>query len=302
MRAPRSRFQDVLCGVDFSQDSRAALQYAAAVARRGGGRVYALFVNDPLLEQAAAVALPNANLAETTERELQKFVAAALGPETSPIAAPVVASGDPAEEIRKTVKRLSADLIVLGTRGLGGAGKFFFGSTTSRVLRSTEYPILAVPAAGGKRRKGMANPWPTQVLAAIKMGEPAAADARAAADVAAWFGASLTLITVVEPVQSPLWLLGGGRVDDRGRLMAAKTRLSEIADKLDKPGIAVRALLGPTADQIGAAAVDTGGDLIILRLRADAGLLGARQGSVTYRVLSTARVPVLALSAPSRSK
>jgi hypothetical protein len=36
--------------------------------------------------------------------------------------------------------------------------------------------------------------------------------------------------------------------------------------------------------------------MIVLRLRADKGFLGSRQGSVTYRVLSTTRAPVLALT------
>src|SRR5262245_43464236 len=112
MPTSRSRFQNVLCGIDFSQDSRAALQYAGAVAHRAGGRVVALFVNDELLEQAARIVLPKADLAARTMRELEKFVASALGPDAT-LVAPEVTSGKPADEIQKAAGRVNADLIVL---------------------------------------------------------------------------------------------------------------------------------------------------------------------------------------------
>jgi nucleotide-binding universal stress UspA family protein len=284
----------MLCGIDFSQDSRTALQYAAAVGSRGGGRVSAIFVDDPLLERAAAVQFDE-QIAEKTARELQKFIASAVGAEAASRVTPVLSSGEPADEIQKAAKRLGADLIVLGTRGLGGAGKLFFGSTTSRVLRTARCPVLAVPASRS-RKKAVAADWPTHMLAAIKVGEQSALDGKAAADVAAWFRAALTFVTVVEPAQSPLWLLRGRRADDRRRLLSAKARLSETAAKLGLKKTNVRALFGNPAEQIVAAAVDCGSDLIVLRLRAESGLLGSRQGSVTYRVLSTTKLPVLALS------
>jgi nucleotide-binding universal stress UspA family protein len=284
----------MLCGIDFSQDSRTALQHAAAIARRSGGRVSAIFVDDPLLERAAAVQFDD-QIAEKTARELQKFITSAVGAEAASRVTPVLSSGEPADEIQKAAKRLGADLIVLGTRGLGGAGKLFFGSTSSRVLRTTRCPVLAVPASRS-RRKEVAPGWPARILAAIKTGDRTNADAKAAAAVAASFRAALTLATVIEPVQAPLSLLRGRRSADRERLLSAKTRLSEAAARLGLKNSSVRVLFGNPAEQIVAAAVDFECDLIVLQLRADKGLLGSRQGSVTYRVLSTTKVPVLALS------
>jgi nucleotide-binding universal stress UspA family protein len=257
----------------------------------------AIFVNDPLLERAAAVTFGGRSVADESARELQNFITSAVGKDAASRVAPVLSSGEPAGEIQKAAKRMGADLIALGTRGLGGAGKLFFGSTTSRVLRTTSRPVLAVPASRA-RRKGINQQWPTHVLAAVKAGEPTALDVKAAAGVAAGFRSRLTLVTVVEPVQSPQWLRGR-RSDDRARLLSARNRLSEAAAKaaLEQTKHAdVHALFGNPAEQIVAAAVDCGGDLIVLRLRADKGFLGSRQGSVTYRVLSTTKVPVLALT------
>ena len=51
---PVELFQKILCPVDFSGNSRHALQYAALLARRADARLIALFVEDPLLAVASA--------------------------------------------------------------------------------------------------------------------------------------------------------------------------------------------------------------------------------------------------------
>src|SRR6187431_2841300 len=50
----RCRMRSILCPVDFSANSRAALRYAATLVRHGDGRVVVLYVDDPLLAVAAA--------------------------------------------------------------------------------------------------------------------------------------------------------------------------------------------------------------------------------------------------------
>lgn len=52
--------------------------------------------------------------------------------------------GEPTEEIVEYADGAGADLVVLGTRGRGGAPDAILGSTTARVLRRTSRPILAV--------------------------------------------------------------------------------------------------------------------------------------------------------------
>jgi nucleotide-binding universal stress UspA family protein len=291
-----SHFARALCGIDFSENSRTALQYATSIARRANGKVSAIFVNDPLLAQAAAAAFDEQSMADTTAREFQKFITAAVGEDAAPIVEQVVVVGDPAEEITKAAKTLQTDLIVLGTRGLGGAGKMFFGSTTSRVLRTTGCPILAVPGAE-KDGGGVPEGWPRRIVAAIKPGDDMAADARAAAEIAKWFGASLTLASILRPVQSPIWLLSReyGK-SAQVRLGEMRSRLASIAPTLDMPDVGVHVADGDVASGITAAAREHRADLIVLRLMTDEGLLGDRQGSVTYRVLSSSHLPVVALS------
>jgi nucleotide-binding universal stress UspA family protein len=294
-------FRTILCPVDFSADSRAALRYAATIAQRGQGHVTVLFVSDPLLAAAAAVAWDERKLAERTGVELRRFVTSVVGATGVGAVSSLVAMGDPAREIRKAARRLKSDLVVLGARGLGGAGKLFFGSTTERVLRNADFPVLAVPRAAN-RRAGPLRSWPTRVLAAIEPGNHAAADVRRAADVARWFKTPLLLLTVVPPVQTPSWLRPGAGAHERRLVLAARTRLRSLAARPGHQTVAIRVLTGDPAEQIAAASVDSGVGIIVLRLRPRGRLFGARQGTVTYRVLCSAALPVLALVEPRQRR
>ena len=173
----------------------------------------------------------------------------------------------------------------------------FFGSTTSRVLRTTECPILAVPAVEKEGGRRVPEGWPRRIVAAIKPGDDMTADARAAAEIAKWFGASLILVSILRPVQSPLWLLS--REYRQGR--SGAPRRVAIASHVDRAearraDVRVHVAADDVASGIAEAAPEHRADLIVLRLRAEQGLLGDRQGSVTYRVLSSSHLPVLALS------
>jgi nucleotide-binding universal stress UspA family protein len=55
-----------------------------------------------------------------------------------------VLRGVPHDEIIEYVDEVSGDIVVLGTRGRGGAAGDLIGSTTARVLRRTSHPILTV--------------------------------------------------------------------------------------------------------------------------------------------------------------
>jgi len=290
-----SQFQRVLCAVDFSEHSRTALRYAAAIARRSQGRLTVLFVNDPLLVAAAAAAYDTRALASTTRRQLQQFVQGAMG-STADVNC-TVTLGEPAKEIHKAAARTRADLIVLGTRGLGDARKLFVGSTAGRVLRTTKSPVLAVPPVSRADRYPSPD-WPRQVVAAIELGSRAGDDARRAVGVARWFRARAALATVVPPAQTPPWLhVNSG---DRDRVGLARKALLRVAASVGGDAVPVRVLLGDPAEQIAAAAADGGAGLIVLLLRPADRLFGTRQGSVAYRVLCNASMPVLAL--PDRAR
>lgn len=297
---PRQIFGSILCPVDFSTHSRRALEYAALVAARAGGSVSTLFVNDPLLVAAAAAAYDQRALASRSRVELERFVGKALKsrPSASRIAS-FVTLGQPAREIVKVARRLESRLIVVGSEGLSGTSRLFFGSTTAQVLTRAGVPVLAIPPSG---TRPVSAAWPgRRVLSAISLGRHAAHDVATAGELARWFGAALSLVHVVEPTHVPSWLTGRPDRHDRSRADAARTRLERLVSTLGPAGTAdIHVLVGDPATQIAALATDLGAGLVMVTLRKAPGLFGARQGSITYRVVCEAGTPVLALPASWR--
>ena len=56
----------------------------------------------------------------------------------------VYQEGDPAGEIIKAAKEHSADIIVMGSRGMGQIGGLILGSVSERVLHAAHGPVLIV--------------------------------------------------------------------------------------------------------------------------------------------------------------
>ncbi len=298
---PTRMFRSVLCPVDFSAHARQALRHAVAIARRSGGRVTVLYVNDPLLTAAAAATADGASLSRTSAAELKQFVRQAVGPRDAARIARHTAVGEPAREILRKARRLRADLVVLGTHGLRGPARLFLGSTTERVLRQTTTPILAIPPAVG--RGGVAKGWPgRRMLAAIDLDADGSSDTHAAAAVARALGLPLTLVHIVEPGRVPPWLNEFLRHDNQARTRRAREALTRLAGLLGSDlDVDTRVLVGTPGEQIASAADAAGAGLIVLALRRGDGIFGAAQGSITYRVLSSGcSIPVLAV--PTRRR
>ena len=56
----------------------------------------------------------------------------------------VVTSGKPYREILSAATNDNSDLIVMGVHGRGATDRFFFGSTTSHVVREAHCPVLTL--------------------------------------------------------------------------------------------------------------------------------------------------------------
>ena len=140
------RLRSFVCGVDFSRHSRAALRCAAALASAVGARLTVLFVDDPLLVAAEARHGRNgrAGGARRTRAALARFVAASLKAAAGVRCANI--AGEPGPGLVRFARGHRADLIVVGTRGTGGARALLFGSTTNYLVRHVRIPILVVPA------------------------------------------------------------------------------------------------------------------------------------------------------------
>jgi nucleotide-binding universal stress UspA family protein len=288
-RVPRATtFKSVLCAVDFSPQSDAALQAAGQVARACGGHLTVLNVEDPLLSAgAAAGGYDTAYLKKSTLARLNRLMErmaarSGLGPGAWTTQ---VLLGKPARAILLLARKISADLIVMGTNGRSGPAKWFFGSVANQVLTRTTVPALVV--ARNKPRSAAPVMHGRPVVGGIELERHARFDARRIARAAQLLSGDLTLVHVV---------YRAGDVPTveyyQAQLAAAQKRLQRLAKSV---GAHSRVLLGRPEDGIVAAASEVKAGLIVLALRRGRGIFGARQGATTYRVLCSSNIPVLAL-------
>jgi nucleotide-binding universal stress UspA family protein len=136
--------RNVLCSIDFSDSSTAALESAAAWSAKAGARLTALHVIElpvqasvlpeyvPLRDRLIADARDSLDaLIPQTVRQSRDF-------ETQ------VAVGRPGPEILRAAEIHNADLIVMGVRGRNAIDLAVLGSATQHVLRRARCPVLAV--------------------------------------------------------------------------------------------------------------------------------------------------------------
>lgn len=297
-------FRSILSPVDFSEHSRHALRWAAVFAARFQSRLTVINVVDTLLAEAARIRLGHDLAKMATEPALREFVATA----------PSAGKGQPVETVLKTVIGKApdaileaatadgADLIVMGTQGLGGLRKWLLGSTTERLLRRTHIPVLAVPLAGeSDAARQNQDVEIFDILAATDFSESSVTAANIAANLARQWSASLTLAHVVEPVTvPPQWQLLVEQSDEM-RVDSARTNLKDLARQLcDDGGCEQIVVLGRPAELIGSIARDRGMQLIVMGLNSDRGIFAPRPGSIAYRVLSATTVPVLVVPASEK--
>ena len=286
----------VLCPVDFSDPSRTALVYAAAVAEHFGAALTLLAVDDPLLTEAAASAGLGSSLTEQTTQELRRLAEEVIGTPRIGALHFRARAGKPATEILQEAGSSAVDLIVMGSRGRTGVRKLFFGSTTERVLRETTVPVLVTgPHAPSGRSLDDVARQIRHVLAPVDLTAASPHQITIAADIALALSASLRIVHVTEPFGMPVPVEQVMADADAARRTSAERRLGDLARSI--PGDVKADTLvvsGSPAEEIVALIDAPHATLIVMGLHSTPPF-GPRMGSVSYRVLSLTRALVLAL-------
>jgi nucleotide-binding universal stress UspA family protein/quercetin dioxygenase-like cupin family protein len=135
--------QTILHPTDFSENSRYAFQTACALARDNHATLLILHVMMPSVSPLFQESLPDPLRAA----ESQESLATLPWPQPSDPQIRVehrLAEGDPAEEILRLAKALRCEVIVMGTHGRTGLGRFLTGSVAEEVLRNAVCPVLVV--------------------------------------------------------------------------------------------------------------------------------------------------------------
>jgi nucleotide-binding universal stress UspA family protein len=146
----RGPFPRILVATDFSPAAEEAWKTARRLAQSLGAELVLLhvLVEGPLYSESpftgARVREVYASARAWAEKQLEQWAAEA---KASGLAVRVdLRSGVPHREIVKAARNRT-DLIVVGSRGLGGVERAMLGSVADRVIRLASCPVLSVRPA-----------------------------------------------------------------------------------------------------------------------------------------------------------
>lgn len=240
---PGMCFRSVLCALDLSDQSRGVLYHAAGLAGAAEARLSLLHVTggDP----------------GEAELELRRRYFETIPYGAHYLVDPHVAarSGGTTEAVLDEARERAADLIVAGSRGRGALARLLLGSTSARLLKETDRPVLLVPP-GDLEVVSLSSDRVAlhfgAVIAAVDLAESNDAGLRLAAALASL-------------ARQPLLLLTVGQPDDDQHQLAEALRTRARGVGVTPTAFIVRK--GDVAEEIGRAARHEQSGLVVMGLR-----------------------------------
>ena len=193
-----------------------------------------------------------------------------------------------------------ADLIVMGTHGRRGPGRFLMGSVAERVVRSAACPVLTLREQKEYRSPGAIR----SVLVPVDFSDHSTAGIQTAREFAARCDARVDLVHVVELAAHPTFYPTTALVRAADSLKGqAAEALTDLANDTAGPAVEVDTwvLEGRAADSLLAFSKEKKSDLIVIPTHGLGGVEHMLVGSTTTRVLRRAGCPVLTLKPFGRS-
>lgn len=137
-------FKNILLAVDGSSHAERAAALAAEMMRCGGSQLIVVVAYDAVPTYLGEPNLQAAITARISEAEsiLEKAVSI-IGDVGAPVKTEIM-EGPPAEAILTVAETRQADLIVMGSRGLGRLAGLLLGSQSQKVVSHATCPVLIV--------------------------------------------------------------------------------------------------------------------------------------------------------------
>lgn len=196
----------------------------------------------------------------------------------------VCEEGEPHERIIDLAEAENCDLIVMGRRGLHRVGRTLIGSVAARVIGYSQKDVLIVPHTA-------TIDWKT-IFVATDLSRYSKVAIDRAIDFADSYGGALKIVSVVD-VPSEFYGEAPNVVDDL--VKKAKAHVEEAKLKAEAAGIKAEAFVreGDAPQMILDMAEDLGANTIVMGSHGRTGLKRLLMGSVTEKVIGSARCPVL---------
>lgn len=137
-------YSRIVVPVDGSKTSDKAMQYAVNMAKHYGASITLIHVVPSIVRAYSEVPLlvPTKEF-EEEGREILRKAEESIRAQGVQVKSEIV-RGNPAEEILRFADGISADLIVMGSRGLSAIKAFLMGSVSHKVAAHAKCPVLIV--------------------------------------------------------------------------------------------------------------------------------------------------------------
>jgi nucleotide-binding universal stress UspA family protein len=141
-------YDEILVPTDGSEPANAAVEHAIAIAQKAGARVHAVSVVDVSNVTASPTyTLPSEVIGELEEESEKMAESVASQARAAGLdAVTEVREGFAARTLLDYAEENDVDVVAMGTAGRTGLDRYLLGSTTERVIRHSDVPVLAVNA------------------------------------------------------------------------------------------------------------------------------------------------------------
>jgi len=272
-------FERILIPLDGSPLAEAVLSQVAAILRRQDSEVFLLRVAPSLVRvraQSSPFTSEERGVAECYVQELARRLV-----EEGIRARPVVEEGLPAPSILEVAERERITLIAMATHGRTGLTRWVFGSVVEKIIRASPVPLLILRSFRGETSPIPLAPIPFRTLL-VPISPSFHRIVPHVKEFAGLFKSRVVLLHVAE-----------SREENGSQAMQDElTKVSEELMKGDVPSDILQRK-GYPAHEILETCEDQRAELIAMSTHGRAGLSRWALGSVTEKVLQTARVPML---------
>ncbi len=296
-------FRNILFPTDFTAHARAALKYAAALARSGGGRVV-LFSVQSASVPPNLLTLPERVFAEQENQWLLQLRAKVRELLADPLldgleVEPVIVEGEPAAEIARAVRDYDIDLVTVVTHGRKGLSRALWGSTAEEIIAEAPCPVLTIRPPQHdfvEHRGGHSEIHLNRILLATNFRPSSTAATQVAHQLANLTGAELHAVYVIgDYIEQISVMFPEGGLSALSHLRKYVQEKMALLRREDGPPAISHIAEGRPYEEIVTLAAEKDADLIIIGTNVHASLFGGTPvlGAEIERVVRNAPCPVL---------